>query len=64
MVYLIFGAIAASFSLIIIKDRDISFSCPARIEALSIVFLVFRLIPVKAVDRFSAVYSASARSRV
>jgi hypothetical protein len=61
MVHLIFNAIIASFSLAIIKDRDTFFSCLVRIEALFIAFLIFRLIFIKAVDRFSAVYSASAK---
>jgi hypothetical protein len=64
MVYLILSAIAASFSLIIIRDRDISFNCPAKIETFSIAFSVFMLTPAKAVDRFFAVLSASVRSRV
>jgi hypothetical protein len=64
MIYLIFDIIAASFFLAIIKDRDAFSSCPARIKAFSIVFPAFRLIPAKAVNRFSAVYFVSARSRV
>jgi hypothetical protein len=64
MVYPILDAIIASFSLIIIRDKDIFFSCPIKIEALSIIFPVFRLISAKAVDRFSAVCFVSARSRV
>jgi hypothetical protein len=64
MVYLIFGAIAASFFLIIIRDRDAFSSCPAKIEILSIIFLAFMLTSAKAVDRFFAVFSAFARSRV
>jgi uncharacterized membrane protein YjjP (DUF1212 family) len=63
-VYLILGAIIVSFSLTIIRDRDIFSNCSAKIEALSVVFLVFRLIFIKAVVRFSAVYLASVKSRV
>jgi hypothetical protein len=54
--------IAASSSLTIIKDRDISFNYPIRIEAFFIAFPAFMLIPVKAVNRFSAVLSISAKS--
>jgi hypothetical protein len=64
MIYLIFDAIAASFFLVITKDRDAFSNCPARIETLFIIFPASRLIPAKAVARFSAVCSASARSRV
>lgn len=64
MVYPIFNVIVTSFSLIIIKDRDTFFSCPAKIETLFIVFLTFKFIPAKAVDRFSAVCSVFAKSRV
>jgi hypothetical protein len=62
MVYPIFGAITASFFLAIIRDKDTFSSYPARIEALFIVFLVFIFISAKAVDRFSAVFSAFAKS--
>jgi hypothetical protein len=61
MIYLIFDIIAASSSLAITRDKDAFFSCPARIETLFVVFPVFMLISVKAVDRFSAVLSASAK---
>jgi hypothetical protein len=60
--YLIFNVIAASFSLAIIKDRDIFFSYPIRIEALSVAFSAFIFSLARAVDRFSAVYSVFARS--
>jgi hypothetical protein len=59
--YLILNIIAASSFLIIIRDRDASFSYLANIKAFSVVFPAFRLILVKAIDRFSAVFSASAR---
>ena len=64
MIYLTLSIIIASSFLIIIRDRDIFSSYSARIEVLSIIFLAFRFIPVKAIDRFSAVYSVSARSRI
>jgi hypothetical protein len=64
MVYLIFGIIAASSSLAITRDKDAFFNYPARIEALSVVFLTSTLSPVKAVDRFSAVFSTSAKSLI
>jgi hypothetical protein len=62
MIYLTLGAIVASFSLITIRDRDISSSCFTSIKALSVVSPAFRLILAKAVDRFSAVFSVSAKS--
>jgi hypothetical protein len=62
IIYPILNAIAASCSLIIIKNRDISFNCSANIEALSITFPAFMLNPARAIDRFSAVYSAFTRS--
>jgi hypothetical protein len=62
MIYLIFGTIAASSSLTIIKDKDISFSYPAKIEAFSVVSPISILILAKAIDRFFAVFSASAKS--
>jgi NADH:ubiquinone oxidoreductase subunit 6 (subunit J) len=61
MVYLIFNAITASFSLAIIRDRDTFFSCPAKIETFSIVSSVFILTSARAIDRFFAVLSASAK---
>jgi hypothetical protein len=62
MVHLILNIITASFSLAIIRDKNTSFSCLARIEALFIAFLAFMLIPAKTVNRFSAVLSASVKS--
>jgi hypothetical protein len=64
MVYPIFSAFAISSFLIIIKNRNISFNCPAKIEIFSVAFSAFMLIPARAVDRFFAVFSAFARSRV
>jgi hypothetical protein len=62
MVYLTFNIIAVSFSLAIIRDRDIFFSYPARIEALSVVFSTFKLTPARVVNRFSAALSTSVKS--
>jgi hypothetical protein len=62
MVYSIFDTIAVSFSLTITKNRDIFFSCPAKIETFSVAFLVFIFNSARAVDRFSAVLSAFAKS--
>jgi hypothetical protein len=62
MVYSFLGAIVISFFLAITRDSDISSNCPARIEALSVAFLISTLSPVKIIDRFSAVLSASAKS--
>jgi hypothetical protein len=61
-VHSFFNAIAASSSLIIIRDNDVSSSCPARIEALSVAFPVLTFSPARAIDRFFAVFSASAKS--
>jgi len=61
-VYSFFGAIIVFSSLIITKDSDISFSYPARIEIFSVAFSASTLSPARAVDRFSAVLSASAKS--
>jgi hypothetical protein len=64
MVYLIFDIITAFSSLAITKDRDVSSSYLAKIEIFSVAFSAFMLIPARAVDRFFAVFSAFARSRV
>jgi hypothetical protein len=61
IVYLFLNAIITFFSLAIIKDKDIFFSCPARIEALSVVSLVFIFNSARAVDRFFTVLSASVK---
>jgi hypothetical protein len=62
MVYLIFSIIAVSSSLAITRNRDTFFSYSAKIEAFFVAFLVFMLIPARAVDRFSAVLSAFIKS--
>jgi hypothetical protein len=62
MVYLILSAIAASSSLAIIRDRNAFFNYPARIETLFIAFPIFMLTLARAIDRFSAVFSTSAKS--
>jgi hypothetical protein len=62
MVHSFLSAIIAFSSLAITSDKDAFFSCFASIEAFSIVFPVFRLILAKAVDRFSVVFSAFAKS--
>jgi hypothetical protein len=62
IVHSFFGVIIASSFLTITRDSDAFSSCPARIEALSIAFLVSTLSPIRAVDRFSAVLSAFAKS--
>jgi hypothetical protein len=64
MVHLIFNAITVSSFLIIIRDKNTFFNCPVKIEILSVVFSASMLIPAKAVNRFFAVLSVSARSRV
>jgi hypothetical protein len=62
MVHSFFNTIAVFFSLAITRDSDISFNCPVRIEALSVAFPVSTFNPARAIDRFSAVLSASAKS--
>jgi hypothetical protein len=62
MVYSFFGVIIAFFSLAIIRDSDVFFSYPARIEARFVAFLASTLSSVRAIDRFSAALSASAKS--
>jgi hypothetical protein len=64
MVHPTLGIIAVSFSLAIIRDRNIFFSYSAKIEALSVAFSAFRLTLVKTIDKFSAVFSASAKSLI
>jgi hypothetical protein len=64
MIYLILGAIIASSSLTIIRDRNTFFNCPVKIEALSVAFPASKLISIRVVNKFSAVYSAFVRSRV
>jgi hypothetical protein len=62
MVHPIFGVIAASFSLVITKDKDASSNYPVKIEALSVASPISRLSSAKTVDKFSAVFSASTKS--
>jgi hypothetical protein len=64
MIYLTFNTIATSFSLIITRDRNAFFNYLTNIETLSIAFPAFKFISAKAVDKFSAVFSASAKSLV
>jgi hypothetical protein len=64
MVYLIFNTIITSSSLAIIKNRNTSFNYSVKIEVLSIAFSVFIFNLIKAVDRFFAVLSASAKSLI
>jgi hypothetical protein len=62
MVYPTLSAIIASSSLAIIRDKDVFFNCFANIKTLSVIFLAFIFIPARAVDRFFAVLSVSAKS--
>jgi hypothetical protein len=62
MIYPIFNVIITSSSLAIIKDRDIFFNYPAKIEILSVTFPAFILNLAKAIDRFSAVCLTFIRS--
>jgi hypothetical protein len=59
--YLFLGVIIAFSFFTIISDRDVSFSCFAKIEAFSVAFSVFKFILAKAVDRFFAIFSAFVR---
>jgi hypothetical protein len=59
--HLIFSIIAASSSLIITKNSDISSNYPAKIKAFFIISSASRLTPARAIDRFSAVYSVFAK---
>jgi hypothetical protein len=62
IIYSFLNIITASFFLIIIKDKDTFSNCSARIEALFVIFPALTFSPVRAVDRFSAILSASAKS--
>jgi hypothetical protein len=62
MIYLTFGAIAVFFFFVLPRDRDAFFSCLVRIDVFFVTFPASRLILVKAVDRFSAVFSAFVKS--
>jgi hypothetical protein len=62
MIYSLFGATVIPFSPVIIRDKDISFSYLASIEALSVVLSIFMLNPARAVDRFFAVLSTFVKS--
>jgi hypothetical protein len=62
MVYLFFNIITVFFFLAIIRDSDVFFNCPVRIEVLFVVFSVSTLNPARAIDKFFAVFSASAKS--
>jgi hypothetical protein len=64
MVYLTLNAIITSFSLAITKDRDVFSSYLAKIKALFIAFPASKFIFTRAVDKFSAVCSASTKSRI
>jgi hypothetical protein len=56
------NTVTASFSLTITKNSKTFSNCPIKIEILSVAFPAFRLIPARTVNKFSAVYSASAKS--
>jgi hypothetical protein len=60
----ILSAIATSFFLAIIRNRDAFSNYSVKIKALSVAFPAFKLISVKIIDRFSAVFSASAKSLI
>jgi hypothetical protein len=60
--YSFFNAFIASSFLSIIRNKDASFNCPAKIETLFIIFPASTLNPARAVDRFFTIFSASAKS--
>jgi hypothetical protein len=60
--YSFLGTIIASFFLAIIRNSDVFSSYSAKIEAFFIVSPASTLSPAKAVDRFFAVLSVSAKS--
>ena len=62
--YSFLSIISVSFFFNIIRDKDVFSSCPAKIETLSVTFLVLTLSPARAVDRFSAILSTFAKSLV
>jgi hypothetical protein len=62
MVYSLFSAIIAFFFPAIAKDKDIFFSYLVSIEALSVVSPALMFNPARIVNRFSAVFSAFAKS--
>jgi hypothetical protein len=64
IVHSFFGTVAAFFSLAITRDSDAFFNYPAKIETLFIAFLTSTFNPARAVDRFSAVSSAFAKSLI
>jgi hypothetical protein len=64
MVYSLLGTIIAFFSLTIIRDKDAFSNCSAKIKALSIAFSALILNPARAVDRYFAVLSVSAKSLI
>jgi hypothetical protein len=64
IVHSFFSIITISSFLVIIRDSDTFFSCPARIEAFSIVSLALTLSSARAVNRFFTVLSVSAKSLV
>jgi hypothetical protein len=61
IIYSFFGVITAFSFLIIIRDKDTFFSCPARIEVLFVTFPALTFSSVRAIDRFFAVFSAFAK---
>jgi hypothetical protein len=62
MVHSFLSATVVPSSLAITRDSDAFSSYPARIEALSIASPASTLSPARAIDKFSAVLSASAKS--
>jgi hypothetical protein len=62
IVHSFFSAIIAFSFLIIIRNSNAFSSYPVRIEAFFVAFPVLTLSPVRIINRFSVVFSASAKS--
>jgi hypothetical protein len=60
--YSFFNTIITFFFLVIIRDSNVFSNCSVKIEVFSIAFLASTLSPARVIDRFFAVFSASAKS--
>jgi hypothetical protein len=61
--YSLSGAFIVSFFFLnIIRDKNAFFNYSAKIEVLFIISLASTFSPVRAADRFSVIFSASAKS--
>jgi hypothetical protein len=62
MVHSFFNAVITFFFIAITRDKDAFFNYPAKIETLSVVFLILMFNPARIVDRFFVVFSIFAKS--